>query len=52
MVVFNLAFIAAVYFGTKDLRNHQETLQSQLIDSINKNHELIGRCMDIHKPGG
>lgn len=51
LVLFNLVFVAVIYFSTLDLRDHQEKLTNRLIEQLDKNQTLISQCIQ-QKPGG
>jgi hypothetical protein len=45
LILFNLIFVAAVYFGGIDNRNHQEKLNTSLLEQLDKAQVLLGQCV-------
>jgi hypothetical protein len=45
LILFNLCFVAAVYFGGVDNRNHQEKQTAQLFEQLDKSQALLAQCV-------
>lgn len=53
LILFNLCFVAVVYFSSLDMRNHQEKMMDQLLDMNNKTQGILLNCVaPPPRPGG
>lgn len=45
LVLFNMVFVAAVYFGGIDVREHQDKILGLLVEQNTKAQEMLARCI-------
>lgn len=52
LILFNLIFVAAVYFSGLDVRDHQEKLMDQMLEMNNKTQGILLNCIVPPRQGG